>query len=201
VLEATLSFIDGDVRYDGQTQSGQPVRTRTDERIIDGALTAGGAFRAGERLRLRLYGGMGYREWHRDIHSTGTASGLDETYAWWYALAGGTALYRQTRSTEWGVDARLLRPLDPELRINFPGDLDTARLDLGARTGYRVALAWRRDLSERFRVEVTPYYEYWSLGRSGTVPLERNGTAIGNLYEPRSETRNVGVAVNVSRRF
>jgi len=201
MLEAELSWFGNDVRYDGQTQAGASLRTRTDERILDGLGRIGWRFRRQERLQYQLFGGLGYRRWDRDIQSTPAADGVRETYTWWYALLGGRGLYHVDRHTTWLAEAQLLRPLDPRLEVEFKGGPDDARLDLGSEPGLRLSLAWRHEAAAGWRLEIMPFYTAWDIGRSEDQALKQNGVVIGRVFEPRSETRNYGILASLGIAF
>jgi hypothetical protein len=56
-------------------------------------------------------------------------------------------------------------------------------------------------MSETASFTVEPFVESFDLGRSATAPLTDNGTPVGTVSEPRSETRNYGLAINIGYRF
>jgi len=201
LLEGEFSWFGNDVNYDGQTQAGTPVRTRTDERILDGQARAGWRFRRQDKLQYQLYGGLGYRDWQRDITATPTATGVKETYTWWYALLGGRGLYHMNQRTTWLAEAQLMRPIDPEIEVDFNNDLDDTRLDLGSEPGVWLSLAWQHELVSGWRLEIMPFYTAWDIGRSQSRPLKQNGVVVGNIYEPRSETRNYGIQARLGVSF
>ena len=200
-IEGELSGFGNDVRYDGQTQAGTPVKTHTDEQILDALARAGWRFRRQERLQYQLFGGLGYRYWDRDIRSTPTASGVRETYTWWYALLGGRGLYHSNQRTTWLAEARLTRPLDPEIEVDFRGGPDDARLDLGSEPGVRLSLAWRHEMASGWRLGIMPFYTAWDIGRSEDRPLKQNGVVVGRVFEPRSETRTYGIQASLGVSF
>ena len=201
LFEGELSWFGNDVSYNGQTQGGTPEQTRTDEKILDGQARAGWRFRRQEKLQYQLYGGLGYRDWQRDIQSTPTASGVRETYTWWYGLLGGRGLYRADRRTTWLAEVQFMRPLDPEIKVDFKDDLDDTRLDLGSEPGVRLSLAWQRDLESGWHLEIVPFYTAWDIGRSDDRPLKQDGVVVGSVFEPRSETRNYGIQARVGVSF
>jgi len=71
-------------------------------------------------------------------------------------------------------------------------DTGDVSLSLGSQPGFRRPLPWRMRQGSGRWLEVTPYYEYWQLGRSSDV---RAGRWV--LYEPRSETGNLGITLSV----
>jgi hypothetical protein len=99
------------------------------------------------------------------------------------------------------MDARFFRTLRPTVEIAFENGLDDARLALGERTGHRLSIAASYALTPSVDLRAEPYYEAFGFGRSDAGELTRAGVRAGTVHEPRSETRNVGLAVGASRRF
>jgi hypothetical protein len=208
-LGGRFSWFTGDVLYDGlTTPPSVPIRTRTEENILDSSVRIERRLDSGANPGLTLYGGFGYRYWGRDIRPTSTSSGqpvdgLFEMYRWKYFFLGGkTALYRDARS-RWVLDARALRPYRPTIEVEQSGLYDTIKLDLGVHTGWRVALSWEHRISARMQWVMEPYLEAWNIGSSPAAPLTRNGAQVDNkaVYEPSSTTRNLGLAVGLARSF
>jgi hypothetical protein len=201
LVEGDLSWFGNDVRYNGQTQAGAPVKTQTDEHILDALARAGWRFRRQERLQYQLFGGLGYRYWQRDIKSTSAATGVNETYTWWYGLLGGRGLYLANPRTTWLAEAQFMRPLDPEIEVDFNSGLDDTRLDLGSEPGLRLSLAWQHTLNSGWRLDIVPFYDAGDIGRSQNRTLKQNGVVVGRVFEPRSETRNYGIQARLGVSF
>lgn len=204
VLGGRFSYYAGSVDYDGQTNTGTPITTRTDEKISE--IEGRAEYWLRPEDRWAVYGGLGYRYWARDIRPTRTAggqpvSGLFEVYDWWLVFFGTKVELYNKNASRWSLDLRVLRILAPELRVDATSQFDQARLDLGERYGMRLSLPWQYKLDKATHLTIEPYAEGWELGRSPTVPLTRNGVVIGTIFEPRSETRNYGINLGFSRRF
>ncbi len=201
-----VSYYGGDVVYDGQTNTGIPITTRTGERIVDTAVRAEYWEATPAGFNYALYAGAGYRRWERDIRPTHTAagvpvSGLFETYQWWFGLLGAKFTLFESPQARWLWDARVVRPVNPSITVDSPGQYDSVRLGLGERWGWRLALPWRYGMSQAAGLTVEPFVESFEIGRSATVTAIKNGTPVGTVTEPRSETRNYGLAISVSSRF
>jgi hypothetical protein len=179
----------GTVDYHG------PVESDTDEEIIDWNLLAGRELFRKDRASIGLFAGVGYHRWNRDIQSTATASGLFETYDWWYGMLGVRGEYRFSSAIQFRVDAYLTRTVNPEVEVEFEANFDDVTLPLGEKTGRRIILTLDRRLNNRMRVWVSPWYEFQELGRSPTRNLTSNGIITGTVFEPRSETKNYGIAI------
>ncbi len=206
VYAGTASYHAGDVSYDGQavnlsTYAVSPITTRTDEKIFDVAAYAERWYRSkANQDRFAWYAGLGHRYWNRDIRPTRTAagdpvSGTTEIYEWWYLSLGGKRVLIDTGKVQWLLDARLTRTIHPTITVE-----DNAALDLGERFGGRIALPWRYRLQKTGAIIIEPYMEGWAFGRSPTAPLIVNGI-LTTGYEPRSETRNVGILFKLSTNY
>ncbi|HEB80255.1 MAG TPA: hypothetical protein ENI71_00070 [Chromatiales bacterium] len=189
------------VDYDGQTQSGILVASRTNEGILDVSLLGGHRWRRLGRWRVSAYGGLGYRRWQRDIRSTPIASGVFETYRWGYGFLGATIGRRLGARARWSLDGRVSRTMGARVAVDFKGAFDSVSLAPGARFAGRLALRFAYRLARAWSVQAVPYVEWWNLGQSSARPLTRGGASFGSMFEPRSETRVIGFELGVSRRF
>jgi hypothetical protein len=186
-----ISAWSGTVDYHG------PVESETDEDIIDWNVLAGREIYREGGGAVGLFAGLGYRNWERDIQPTATASGLFETYDWWYGMLGVRGEYRFSSATQFRVDAYLTRTVKPEIEVEFGANFDDVTLPLGEKTGRRITLTLDRRLNNRMRVWVSPWYEFQELGRSPTRNLTSNGIVTGTVFEPRSETENFGISIGL----
>lgn len=196
----------GDVAYDGHTTTGIPVTARTDQKFFEIGVQARRRLSGLDPSAYRLYAGIDYRRWERDIRSTSTAGGIFvvgpfEIYEWWSVHLGATAVVSAAPHREWSVDLRLTRTLNPRIHVDFHGQYDETHLDLGERFGMRLALPWRRDLKKNGILTIEPYVESWEFGRSATQALTQGGIPVGTVFEPRSETRNLGILLALTRPF
>ncbi len=201
-----LNYYFGDVGYQGQTQSDDPalsglyINSRSDTDIFDTTAIAGYRFST-----ARIYAGLGYYFWRRNIRPTLTNDGLRvagvlEFYSWSYALLGFNTPLFTKKDSHISLDIRVTRMLQAQMDVNFLGysGYDNASLNLGEDWGLRLALPWTFRLStiNDATVTIEPYYYRWDLKRSNVVELTANGVGTGSgVVEPRSETRNLGISV------
>jgi len=191
----------GTVDYDGETQAGNPVTTRTDTRLVTLAVEAGRWFGEpghGWAGFLRL----ARRMWDRDIRSSRRARGLYEEYRWSEAGVGVRRVWPSSTRSRWrhSASATLLTTFDGTVYVRLTDvdpSWDNDVLDLGDEPGVRVRYTATRDFGEQtWRIE--PYFEYWEFGRSDTHDVTANGADTGyNVSEPRSESWRLGVAVGL----
>lgn len=184
----------GKVDYRGKTTLGNTHSTKTDERFIESELMLGHTGSMKD-LNLQPYGGVGYRYWSRDIKSTSSVLGIDETYTWWSGFVGMRFIVTETSKASLTIDARLNYTLNPKVEVDFLSDHDSITLPLDNRPGIRILLSWKHALGDRRAILVEPYFEQYGFGRSDTKPLTIAGSVVGTVFEPKSTTRNVGVRV------
>lgn len=190
------------IEYDGQTQGGTPVVTDSDALIIDTHFKIGRNFSPLYEREQKVYVGMGYRYWWRNIRSgqdiTGNpVAGIAEEYRWFYALAGYAAHFDVSNNVKFGIDLRLTKMFDAKLDVDFLGfsNFDNTSVNLGNKVGARFALPIEIKMTQS-SITVAPFYEIIDIGRSNDVLVTSGGVATTtSIHEPRSETRNVGVEV------
>jgi hypothetical protein len=184
--ETAGSFHGGQVPYTGQTNSGVPYNTRTDESIGDVSIRLGRWF--GDRVPVMPFVGIGYRRWDRNILPNSLGS-LFESYRWTYVWAGSKIMTYQKGASNFILDVGLLKPVKPELRVDFRNTYNVEPVVYPeGKIGLRVLLTSNLALSKRAGLTIEPYYEFWELGRSPNVT---DGAV--TVYEPASKTRNMGL--------
>jgi hypothetical protein len=208
----------GTVTYRGQTQSlGDPslaglrLRSTTGTSFVSGELQ-GGVFVDGAR-RLAVFAAVGARRWTRDIHdatvvardgSTVFVLGVSEIYSWFELQAGARFTVLERPWLAWDAEARVVRTAGAEVSVDLArafGVEDTARMGLGARTGWRLATTFRHDVTPALFLAASLWAEGFAFGASGVaVFVDAGGTAHG-IAEPRSETVMAGLDVGVGGRF
>lgn len=183
------------VDYDGQTQAGAPLTTRTHQRLIhyDGRL--GLRFRQ-DRVEWRPYAAARYQRWDRAIQPTPVSLGLDEYYRWWEAGAG---LQACAVGLEWAAELCLdlngFRTVSGEVEVALGAiGAGNPELQLGDSDGYRLQLSWSPKAVPAFGV--TLFREEWSFGRSNSV-LVNQGGLLFRITEPASETVRQGLRASL----
>lgn len=205
LVAGQLSYYAGSVAYTGQTNGGVPITTTTEQRIGDVELLGGYQFRQ-SRLTPTLYLGMANHTWRRDIQPTYTAygtpvRGLLETYRWWQAFLGAKIPLYEAQSFNWGLDIRVTRIIAPEIEVDYSGLYDNVHLSLGERWGFKLKAPLSFAVRDSTTMVVEPYLEEYSLGRSSTAPLTRQGVVIGTVFEPDSNSSNYGVSLYLRHLF
>lgn len=205
-LEGSLYY--NKIKYDGQTQSGIPITTKSDALIVDTHFKVGLNLEPSFGRKSKMYGGIGYRYWYRNILPTTISSplsffngssvaGILEEYSWFYGLAGYAVHFNASNNVNVGLDFRLTKMIDAKLDVDFLGfrGYDNNTLSLGNKIGARFAVPITVK-TKKYPFFITPYFEIIDIGKSNSVPLTQGGVSTGfGILEPRSETRNVGVEV------
>jgi hypothetical protein len=175
--------------------------TTTDEELLDLSLFIGTPLLTRGDNRLQLRAGGGYHSWWRNARSTNFAIGFNETYRWKYALIGLHSEHRVDSQTVLTTDIQLHRVFSPELSVEYLQVYDPLKLSLGQENGFRLSLGLIKMMGKGLFLQVSPWYEYWELGRSAEDDLFSNGVLVGSAHEPRSETRDFGIDLNLCWQF
>lgn len=215
---AAARFGQGKVTYRGRTQSlgdplldGLPVRSKTDVSFVSGELR-GGVHLDGAR-RLALLVGAGGRRWTRDIRDAATTArdgspvlvtGLSEIYSWYELHAGARCTLLTRPRTTWDLEARLVRTAGAEISVDLGrafGVDGSARMALGARTGWWAATAFRQELERGVFLVVSLFAEGYAFGASRPHVFQDADGATRAISEPRSETLGGSLEVGVGGRY
>lgn len=189
------------INYDGQTQGGSPLKTKSGAIIFDTHYKLG--FHLSPQQDHRAYLGVGFRYWYRNIRpgydiNGNPVAGLLEHYYWFYSVLGYATDFVINDTYNIGFDIRHTRMLNAKMDVDFLGynNYDNTQVNLGNRSGWRIAIPVKIKTG-RQSLTVSPYYEMIDIGRSNNVRVTSNGIATASvIYEPRSETRNVGIEVS-----
>jgi hypothetical protein len=191
------SYYQGKVDYDGQTQQGTPHTTDTETSL----------FRLGARADRLIYEDIDLfiaaqsHQWERDIQDNNNISGIDETYEWYEYSLGLNTDFVITKKDRIKLEASYLLIRNATVFVDLSRvDLGTTTLDLGDGAGARLNLSWLHQYKSDFNLGLGFFFEGWNFGRSNTRQLE-NGTSIIFVTEPRSETRNIGLKLNIEYMF
>jgi hypothetical protein len=167
-----FSFKRGDVDYDGQTQSGTPVKTTTkyQDYVIEG--NAGYRFHSGGMTSFDLLAGLGVNSWDRDIQNSTDINGNPvfgylEEYRLTYARLTAGINFHQTR---WLHQLRAggRYGLDISERIDLFG------VTLEPKPQFSPYIEWRSDrlsATGKPRLGFSIYHEQLILDKSDPVAI------------------------------
>ena len=188
------------IEYDGQTQGGTPLKTKSDAVIVDMHFKSG--LRFSHARNHGPYAGIGFRYWLRNIRpgrdiNGNAVAGLLEQYHWSYGLLGYSGDFHISGNTTLGFDLRHTYMFNGKMDVNFLGykNYDNTQVDLGNRAGLRFAIPIETKIRTH-RLILSPYYEILDIGKSNTVRVTVDGVPTNTaIHEPRSETRNLGIEI------
>lgn len=196
-FDITSAYYSGTVDYTGQTQSGVPLSTSTDTNLF----RFGGQINKTIYKKIYLFVGAQFRQWDRDIKSTNTASGIDETYKWIeYSIGLNSDIY-SNKNNVVSVDVAYLLIRNATVEADLSRvNLGSTTLDIADGTGARANLNWKILSAGKINYGLTLFAEGWDFGRSNTKRTQ-GGSPNVLVTEPRSETRNIGLKFNIEYNF
>lgn len=180
----------GALHYDGQTQSGRPFQTTTDQRISRSAIKYSAPLT--EDLHIRL--GWELEARSRRIQGRDPVLGLDEDYRHQLALAG----FQYQGS--WGLaQADLLTSLRGSQSVSSRGAIDKVTLPSDHVLGIRLqAVLPLTDPGPTTRLYWVPRLEYLHTPRSTSRPYSQGGLPAGTISQPETRRWSAGLGLVLS---
>jgi hypothetical protein len=188
-LGLSAARLKGTVDYTGQTQSGRPLTTETEQGITRfGISLEGPAWQTGQfPISVSPYLTSEYSGWNRSIQPTDISRGLTEKYRWWRLAAGANACL--THRGQWCLRAGLNHTFAGTMTVKLDSiGAGEPELELGGEYGGEIALGWSNGV-----VSVQAYYQEWSFGASDPQRINA-GQVLLQIREPASKTRIAGLA-------
>lgn len=177
---AGVALAGGDLDYEGVTQAGAPLDTRSRHR--DAELSAfWQPWPAGDWGQAALT--LRWLQQRRDIMPTATVGGLKETSSLWMpGLRYSTPVWAAGAALRWQLEAEASVSARHRLRVDYGGVFDDSNIR-GAR---------RRELALRVHAFAAESPWRWTLEWTGSrqaaspaATLYRNGAAAGTVRQPR----------------
>jgi len=190
-----FSAYDGQVDYDGHTQTGEPHQTTTEESIYRllyklswSPLSTDAAF----------YGKTYWQQWDRDIQANNGVSGLFERYQWWTVEAGAQLpLFRQDNQ-HLLLELGLLASLNGTIMVDLTNaGLGSPVLDLGNSIGFSSELKYEFKQENNSSLRFGVQFKTWEFGRSNSETLADGST----IYEPDSTTIQTTLSASYIHHF
>ena len=196
-IELGISTYGGNVDYAGHTQSGVPHNTRTNE----GLIRIEARFIAPLLTNTDIYLATKSHQWDRNIYSNNGVAGVFERYQWWEISVGSRISFWIKDNQTWTADIAILKTINPTLYVDLSSvDAGNANLNLGSDTGARLQLMWETSNNERYTYGVSTFYEIWGFGVSDSRTTS-GGSSSFSIFEPRSETRHMGIQLQLSFKY
>ena len=189
----------GSVAYDGQTQSGADLQTRTEQEI----------YRVAGYLRWQppeswygLYAKLGYWQWERDIQATPGTLGLSERYHWQFIEAGLSAKLWQSDERSLSLDIGYAHIYDAGLEVDLrPFGFGQATLEMGdASRGVVTRLGFIQPWNNSHHLELALTHQYWNFKQSEPETLS-NGTNAITVREPESRANHIFISLSYVHSF
>ena len=193
-----FSAYGGEVDYDGQTQSGVPHQTRTEQTIYRVLYRLSAPL---ETTDAELYGKVYWQQWDRDIQPNNNVLGLFERYEWW-SIEGGfeVPLMRKDRQDlllGLGVLTTLYGTISIDLSDAGFGE---PVLDLGNGVGFVGELKYDIRQWKNSSLQFGVSYRTWEFGRSNSKTIS-NGSEFFTITEPESQTAQTILFAGYLHRF
>jgi hypothetical protein len=139
------------------------------------------------------YAGIGTHKWNRNL--TGSAGYL-EKYSWNYIPVGYRSEYKISNKWEGALDVSVRLILDGEMETEYNGGSTYYignKYTLGNKIGFKAELPICYEISPKWSLVITPWYEYSGIGKSNTLA--------DTSYEPDSITHQYGINIGFSYIF
>ncbi|HEX9020890.1 MAG TPA: hypothetical protein VF903_06475 [Nitrospirota bacterium] len=188
-VKPRVELFGGTVDYDGATQAGVPVKTRTDYFGVKIEGDAGYTFRPSQGVSIEPFGGLGLRGWSRNIKN-GTASNGTTAYG-----------YREDWSTFYlrlGVRGSAAMSaggkLFAETGVKFPlyNENYVSQLGITLNPGNEPSLFAEAGIEIHF-FKISGYYDSMRFSKSDVVYSGASG-----YFQPKSHADMVGVRIGYS---
>lgn len=187
----------GEVEYDGQTQTGVPHKTDTDETLYY-------LFYRHDFLATNQHGffvGLNYQLWERFIQANNNVGSLYEEYSWWSAEAGVKFDINTADNKNFIFEIAGFRTFNGDILIDLNNfGYGQPSLNLGDKFGLRSLLALNLKTTSHTAMQVGVEYKYWGFGRSNTEILS-NGINTISIVEPESKSNILRFFIQFTQSF
>lgn len=198
----SIRYTTGTTDYTGALQDGTPWKDKTDNTFFSLEVKFGYIMGrdAASRWTITPYAGIGYHDWERKL--AGPSPYIEE-YTWFYFPIGVRFDYELSPEFSIGLDLSARVMFNGNMNVKFSTlGYSSPNLDLGNRIGFRAELPMDYRFHPQISVGLTPWYQYSSIGRSGSEPVTAvspsNTTyTVQTIFEPNSTTHQYGVDLTV----
>ena len=201
MFETSLSYVFGELDYDGQLMDGTPHTTDTDDWIFEWRGLIGPDYRLKDSSIITPYLGVGYRFWNDEIKGSG---GYEREIQYWYLPIGVKTISPLPANWTWGLSAEYDLFLSGKVKShvsNLLAGLNDPENDQNFGDGYGVkfSLQFNRKFSNNYYISIEPYIAYWDIDESDPSMLTLYGQPTGiYVVEPENETTEYGLRLNIT---
>jgi hypothetical protein len=199
-----FEYTDAKTDYDGSTQAGMPIKSKTNNRFNTWEGNIGYTFKAQPGVLpadITFYTGFGYRYWNRGLDGQLPYS---EEYSWKYIPVGLRGTFRINEKWTGEVNVALWIMFDSEIQVNF-SDLDpnfnNPKQSLGNDLGWKIEVPFDYMLLKHWSLELAPSYEFYAFGKSDPFTITYAGVPVLSGYEPDSRTNIYSIRLGVKLQF
>lgn len=193
-----ISIYDGQVDYDGQTQSGRPHETTTEETIYRLLYKLSWS---PESSQSALYGKAYWQQWDRDIQPKNGVQGLFERYQWWSLEAGVQLPFVRTDSQDLSLELGMLTTFNGTIMIDLTeAGYGNHTLDLANDFGFSGELKYRYRQARHSSLQLGVQVKTWDFGRSNSKTVT-NGINFISITEPDSTTVQTTLSASYIHHF
>ncbi len=188
-LKSKAELFGGSINYDGRaTGSGIPiyVETETEYLGVKIELDSGWKFTVKEKSSLEPYAGLGVRRWKRDIESTDSTIGLEETWRSVYARLGIRGDHIHPNQIKTFFEVGVILPFDNENELEGHDFTVTVEPGKNASVFAEAGLKWKL-------LKTIIFYEVMKFSKSDTVTVR--GVQV---WQPKSEADIFGINIGVA---
>lgn len=201
MFETSLSYVFGELDYDGQFLDGTPTTSDTDDWLFEWRGLIGPDYRFKDSSIVTPFLGIGYRFWNDEIKGSG---GYEREIQYWYLPIGVKTIGRLPANWTWGLSAEYDLFLGGKVKSHvsdlLPG-LSTPENDQNFGDGYGVkfSLQFNTNFSNNYGISIEPYITFWDIDESDPSWLTFYGHPTGiYVVEPENETTEYGLRLNIT---
>ena len=179
----------GRIDYDGATQAGNPVDSKTKYRGFLAEADLMAPLKATPYVYLKPYAGVGGRIWQREIEDSGEALGYEEYWSTIHGILGIGVAVKARPDTELFGKAAVKMPIDNRVTYDLSnlGGPDDTEVEPGKEASpyFEAGIKFKN-------VTIAGYYEQLKFSKSNTA--DADGVLV---FQPESEAEIIGLRAGV----
>jgi hypothetical protein len=200
-----FEYTAGKTDYDGTTQAGSPLQTKTYNRFESWEGNIGLRFQPDPghlQAQVTFYTGVGYRYWNRGL---GGQAPFSEEYSWKYIPVGMLISYPISKKWRGEVEMAAWFIFDAAIKVNLSEadpNYNNPQAALGNTLGWRIEVPFHYQFSKHWSLNIVPSFENYSFGKSDTFRITYAGMPTPFVgHEPDSRTSIYSLRLGFSLHF
>jgi hypothetical protein len=201
MFETSLSYVFGELDYDGQFLDGTPRTSDTDDWLFEWRALIGPDYKLKDSSIVTPFLGIGYRFWNDEIKGSG---GYEREIQYWYLPIGVKTISPIDVNWTWGLSVEYDLFLGGKVKSHasdlLPGLNDPENdQNFGDGYGIKFSLQFNTKLSNNYGISIEPYITYWDIDESDPSWLTLYGQPTGiYVVEPENETTEYGLRLKIT---